>query len=221
MPSTVDVAVRDRLRQDILSGELPPGTRLPIAALTRRYGVGPTPLRVALRELQGQGLVTMVPHCGASVRAVDEEFLGNVYDLRIAVLRMVYEKCVLYINNEHIAQLEAVQDELEAATRAEAVAEIRGLNRAFHATVIAVARNREAAEVLERNWVLIDSLRARYGFAEKQMIAVNKTHRRIIEALKRRDGAAAFELARASAERSRQGFLQMMAQRSAAPAHSS
>jgi DNA-binding GntR family transcriptional regulator len=212
MASTADIAVRDKLRQEILSGKLPPGTRLPIAMLTRRYGVSPTPLRVALRELQGQGLITMVPHCGASVRAVDQTFLSNVYDLRIAVLRMIYEKCVLYITNQDIEDLTTVQNELEAATRTGDTAEIRRLNRAFHATIIAVARNQEAADTLERNWVLIDSLRARYGFAEKQMVEVNKTHRKIIVALKKRDGAKAFELASFSAERSRQGFLRMMQQ---------
>ncbi len=152
----------------------------------------------------------MIPHCGASVRAVDHTFLTNVYDLRIAVLRMIYEKCVLYVNNQDIENIEAVQIELEAATDAGNLAEIRRLNSAFHSTIIGIARNQEAADVLERNWVLIDSLRARYGFDGGQMHDANKTHRKIIAALKKRDGATAFELARSSAERSKQGFLKLM-----------
>lgn len=211
MSSTADIMIRDRLRQDILSGDLPPGTRLPIAALTRRYGVGPMPVRVALRELQGQGLITMVPHCGASVRAVDHIFLTNIYDLRVAVLRMIYEKCVLYVTNQDIENIAAVQTRLELATGAADAAEMRRLNTVFHSTIIGIARNQEAADVLERNWILIDSLRARYGF-DGRMQDANKIHRKIIAALKKRDGAKAFELARLSAERSKHGFLKLMRQ---------
>lgn len=208
--STAYSRIRRRLREDLLSGEFEPGARLTVAALAQRYGGGVMPIRAALQELHGQGLITYEPRRGARVRAVDEELLSNIYDLRIAILGMLYPRCARYITNADIEELEAVQDRLDAATARGDMTEVRRHNILFHSTIARIARNPEAAAVIERNWVLIDSLRARYGFGDGRMEDANRIHRATIEALRRRDGATAFACARTSAERSRQDLTELV-----------
>ncbi|MBL8228105.1 MAG: GntR family transcriptional regulator, partial [Bryobacterales bacterium] len=64
----VYLRVRERLRADILSGRFGPGERIKIAELSKRYGVSQMPVREALQMLQGEGLITIAPNKGASVR---------------------------------------------------------------------------------------------------------------------------------------------------------
>jgi DNA-binding GntR family transcriptional regulator len=68
---TASVAICDRIREDIVSGALPFGSRLTLHRLATRYATGDMPVREALRQLQGEGLVVQTPNCGARVRAVD------------------------------------------------------------------------------------------------------------------------------------------------------
>ena len=71
-----------RIRQAIFRGELAPGQRLKVADLQARFGYSAMPLREALRMLEGQGLVEVEPHRGATVRKVDRNFVQDIYELR-------------------------------------------------------------------------------------------------------------------------------------------
>lgn len=77
------VVVLDAIKHAILTGELRPGQGLVEADLAAVLGVSKTPVREALKTLAGAGLVTMSPYKGATVRAVDEDLVRSVYDLRL------------------------------------------------------------------------------------------------------------------------------------------
>jgi DNA-binding GntR family transcriptional regulator len=75
---TVEQVVLARLRRSILDGTLAPGARLRYRQLAEQFGVSVTPVRVALKELAGEGLVELRPHAGASVSALSVEELEEV-----------------------------------------------------------------------------------------------------------------------------------------------
>jgi DNA-binding GntR family transcriptional regulator len=77
------VVVLDAIKHAILTGELRPGQGLVEADLAAALGVSKTPVREALKTLAGAGLVTMSPYKGATVRAVDDDLVRSVYDLRL------------------------------------------------------------------------------------------------------------------------------------------
>jgi DNA-binding GntR family transcriptional regulator len=74
--------IAERLREDIRSGRLAPGQRLVEAELTRRLEVSRGPVREALARLQSEGLVTIEPNRGASVRRMDRQELEDLFWLR-------------------------------------------------------------------------------------------------------------------------------------------
>jgi DNA-binding GntR family transcriptional regulator len=82
MPSRT-VLVLDAIKHAILTGELRPGGSLVETDLAGWLGVSKTPVREALKTLNGAGLVTMSPYKGATVRAVDDQLVSSVYDLRL------------------------------------------------------------------------------------------------------------------------------------------
>ena len=75
----------DDLRQDILAGRIEAGTRLVVDALARRFETSITPIREALRLLERDGLVAMVPHRGATVTLPDKDSFADLYDVRSAL----------------------------------------------------------------------------------------------------------------------------------------
>lgn len=199
--------VRDRLRDDLLSGQFAPGQRLTVAELSARYRTSSMPIRVALQELHGQGLVALEPRRGARVRAVDEDFITNLYDLRIAVLTILYPRAVRHLSDADIEAVEAIQDAAERATEASDLSAVRRDTYRFHMRIYEAARNPEAFRVMERTWVLVNALRATYGFGPGRLEDANRNHREIVRALRARDAGRAIELARASAERARADLI--------------
>jgi DNA-binding GntR family transcriptional regulator len=214
---SADGEVCDRLCEDILSGQFPPGSRLTVAGLAERYRVGTMPIRAALQELRGRGLITVEPNRGARVRRVDADFINNIYDLRQAVWGIIIPRCVRFITNADIEELEAIQDRMEAATAAGDFAEARRQNRQFHHLMYETGRNPEAADVLEQNWVLINGFRAIFGYGPGRLEGTNAMHRALIEAFRARDGAKALELVRASAERSREDLVRLISEQKIPP----
>ncbi len=77
--------VRDLLEEAILEGELKPGERLRAEALAQRFGTSRTPIREALLQLEGQGLVEVEPNRGAVVRTFDRDDVLDLYEVRALI----------------------------------------------------------------------------------------------------------------------------------------
>ena len=86
--------VFNTLRKAILKGELKPGERLMEIALVERLGVSRTPVREAMRKLELEGLVVMIPRRGAQVANITEKDLNDVLEVRIALENLSIEKCM-------------------------------------------------------------------------------------------------------------------------------
>ena len=83
-PSTAELLAAD-LRREILDGDPAAGERLRERELVERYGVARHTLRAALRQLAGEGLVTIEPHRGAAVARLGPEEVRGLYELRAAL----------------------------------------------------------------------------------------------------------------------------------------
>ena len=88
------------LRQAILKGELKPGERLMEIALAEKLGVSRTPIREAIRKLELEGLVVMVPRKGAHVANITEKDLNDVLEVRIGLENMAIDKACCLMKAE-------------------------------------------------------------------------------------------------------------------------
>ena len=70
------------------------------------------PVREALRELRGEGVLEVLPHRGAVIRGVDRRFIRNLYDVRGAIEGMLAERCAEQIDADSIARLKRAADAL-------------------------------------------------------------------------------------------------------------
>ena len=72
------MGLAELMREDIVSGALPAGSRLKTIELSKRYGVSTNPVREALHQLSGEGFVVLSRNRSAQVRSLDESFVRNI-----------------------------------------------------------------------------------------------------------------------------------------------
>ena len=208
--TTASVAICDRIRDDIVSGALPFGSRLTLHGLATRYATGHMPVREALRQLQGEGLVVQTPNCGARVRAVDVDFVRNIFDLRIVIESMLARRAAERMKAKDLAALDAVQRNLETCIGVRDFAGALAANRAFHRIVNEVAGNPEASALLDRHWGLIAALWNVYGYGEERGAGVISDHRQMMDAFAAHDADVAACLAMAHAAKAKQELIARM-----------
>jgi DNA-binding GntR family transcriptional regulator len=175
--------VRDLLEEAILEGELKPGERLRAEALAQRFGTSRTPIREALLQLEGQGLVEVEPNRGAVVRAFDRDDLRDLYNLR-AILEPA--AAALAATRRDAFQLVRLGMLCDVAENAPVEDQI-DYNEQFH-RIIAEAAGSPRLEVAMRAASGIPrTFRYRFWQSEAQRTESLVCHRRIVAAFRARD----------------------------------
>jgi DNA-binding GntR family transcriptional regulator len=188
--------VRDVIRRDIIAGTFAPGSRLKAVELASRYGVSPVPVREALQQLLGEGLVVIVPNRGASVRNINGTFIRNVCEVRELLRVHLTAKGAARMTDRVLVRLEAIEEVYEDALAAGDDQLTIGANHMFHLEIRRLADNPEAEEMLQKHFALTKTLRLRVGYSAERRRDMPLEHRALIEACRRRDPVAAAEIAR-------------------------
>ena len=140
--------VFNTLRRAILKGELKPGERLMEIALAERLGVSRTPIREAMRKLELEGLVVMIPRRGAQVANITEKDLNDVLEVRIALEKMAIEKACQLITEKELEELEKAAKAFEKAIDEENVVKLAETDEIFHDIIYNAAGNARLNQVL-------------------------------------------------------------------------
>jgi DNA-binding GntR family transcriptional regulator len=215
LSATTSSRVADELRRRILAGELRPGQRLKIDELAALCAVSHMPIREALRELEGEGVLHVFPHRGAVIRGVDRRFIRNFYDVRGVIEGLLAECCAERIDAPALRELKRAAEMFETAPSGDAVAVVDA-NRRFHDIINAGADNPEAVKMLAHGRVLADALRLRFGYGGGRVDAIVAEHRALVRAVERHDAAKAGEVARRHCLRARDDLLKRLPDRLAA-----
>ncbi|MCB1999628.1 MAG: GntR family transcriptional regulator [Burkholderiaceae bacterium] len=193
--ATVSQRVAAELRRRILHGELLPGQRLKIDELAAMCAVSHMPIRQALGELEGEGVLEVLPHRGAVIKGVDAPFVRNLYDVREAIEGLLVERCAERIDAAGVARLASAIAEYEATPHADTAGLLQA-NRRFHDTINEVADNPLAVRMLADGRLLIEALRLRFGYGPRRIDEVIDQHQAIYNAIASHDVARAGQLAR-------------------------
>jgi DNA-binding GntR family transcriptional regulator len=199
--------LRDAIRLDIVTGVFQSGVRLKIPELCRRYGVSSIPIREALQNLEGEGLVVMMPNRGATVRAVDATFLGEIYDIREAIDGFMARRFVELATADALAAVETAQAELEACEDAGDVLGRHNADRRFHRIILGTSNNSQAMLIIERQNNLINALRLNFGQSDARRRQVREEHHALIAAFREGDGEAAARIAARHARNARNDLI--------------
>lgn len=198
------------LREEIVSGRLPAGTRLTIEELADRYAVSTMPVRQALQRLQGEGIVALLPHKGARVLSLDRNLVTNIYDLRGAIESLLARNSLPNLTNAAMAQLDDYHRAFCHAVETGDAQQAFAINAKFHRLIYLHAANPMAMEIYDRYAGLLGALRNRYGVnmqrLRERVVRVSDT----LAALHQKDARRLGELAERYCEMSKQELLALM-----------
>jgi len=137
-----------RLRERILTRELRPGQRIDEMALVSELGISRTPLREALKVLQSEGLVTLVPRRGCFVTELSEKDLDDIYETVALLESHVAAKAAQKISDAQIEQLFDLHGRMEAAARARSFDDYRRCNTETHHLLQSIAGNAYQQDII-------------------------------------------------------------------------
>jgi DNA-binding GntR family transcriptional regulator len=185
--------VQQLLRDDILEGRLQAGARLKVSEIAKRYSTSTNPAREALQGLEGEGLVVIEPNRGARVRAIDEDLVRNIFDIRDLIEPYLARGFAEFARAEEIAKLEALQQACQVAGDNGDYPAFHRANVAFHDFIIERHHNVEAVRIMKRHSAWIRILRRRNPLTLANMRRSNADHWEFVAAVRRgdADGAAA------------------------------
>lgn len=188
--------VFNTLRRAILTGELKPGERLMEIHLANRLGVSRTPIREAIRKLELEGLVTMIPRRGAEVAQITEKNLQDVLEVRRALDALCVELACDRITSEEKEALKKACDEFEKATETGDATTIAEADVALHDIIVQATGNRRLIQLINNLSEQMYRYRFEYIKDEKEHDNLINEHRMIYESILRGDKVKAAEAAK-------------------------
>jgi len=163
-------AAQQEIERLILSGELPPGTKLTEAALSERLGVSRGPIREAFRRLEETGLVLQQKNRGVFVRDIPLEEAAEIYDLRAVMDELAGRRLAQSITAEQSRSLQDIAERMAKAARADDADAYHLLNLEFHDRLVEFAGNRKMTAIYRR-LVKELSLARRRNLGEEQALS--------------------------------------------------
>lgn len=183
------------LRQGILTGELKPGERLMEIHLAKRLGVSRTPIREAIRKLELEGLVTMVPRRGAEVAQISGKNLKDVLEVRVALDSLAVRLACERITEEGIVQLKRACKQFEMTTKEKTLdaTKIAQADVAFHDVISKATGNERLLQMISNLSEQMYRYRFEYIKDTNYHERLIKEHENLCKYIENRDSQKAVE----------------------------
>jgi len=176
-----------QLRQDIIAGRWKPGDRLPEPELCEAFAVSRTPLRDALKILETEGLVRLLPHVGATVTPIDPPDLLDKLDVLSGLEQVAAAKVAARQDPVLLRRLRALHLAMADAARQQDVPRYYGLNDELHGAIVLGAGNDTLSRL--HATMMWHVFRARRRVNERAPLAedAEQHHEGIVQAIFRAD----------------------------------
>lgn len=184
------------LRQAILRGELKPGERLMEIQLANKLGVSRTPIREAIRKLELEGLVLMIPRKGAEVAEITEKSLCDVLEVREALEILAVELACEKITKGQVADLKDAAKSFEETLKSTDVTMIAEADVAFHDVIYEATDNKRLIQLLNNLREQMYRYRVEYLKKQETYPKVISEHQELIRKIEKGDKHAASEIIR-------------------------
>lgn len=186
--------VLQQLRDGILEGRWPPGTRLKINDLAAELGVSPMPIREALPILAVEGLAVRTPRRGVVVSPLTTADVTNAYDIMGTLESIAAHDAATRLDEPNRATIERLCAQMEGLIAADDRRGLMRTNMAFHAAIYSACPNTWTREFLRQLWNYIYRVRHIHPPSKERLREIAAEHRAIIAALAARDADEAARL---------------------------
>jgi DNA-binding GntR family transcriptional regulator len=180
-----------QLRQDIVTGRWNPGDRLPEPELCEAFGVSRTPLRDALKILETEGLVRLMPHIGATVTPLDPPDLLDKLEVMTGLEQVAASGVAIAQDPAVLRRIHALHQSMIDAARQNQLHRYYRLNDEFHAAIVEGHGNQTLIRLHETMMWHVFRARRRVNEAFPLAPDAARHHEAIVTAIVARDADAA------------------------------
>lgn len=202
--------VFNTLRQAILTGDLKPGERLMEIHLANKLGVSRTPIREAIRKLELEGLVTMIPRRGAEVAQITEKSMNDVLEVRRSMDALCVELACERISEEELQELDGACDAFAEAVKTKDIRRIAQADVALHDIIVQATGNRRLVQLINN----LSEQMYRYRFEYLKDISRHQSliqeHRMIYEGIRERNKEVASSAAKLHIDNQEKAIIQQI-----------
>lgn len=198
------------LRQAILKGELKPGERLMEIKLANQLGVSRTPIREAIRMLELEGLVIMVPRKGAQVAKITEKDLKDVLEVRLGLEELATRLACQRINREQLEELYRASRNFEKLLDSNNLQALAEADVAYHDVIYKATDNPRLVQLLNNLREQMYRYRIEYLKDSGVRRSLVEEHDAIFRSVKAGDSRGAQMMIREHIERQQESIMHSM-----------
>ncbi|MGQ9558623.1 MAG: GntR family transcriptional regulator [Desulfurispora sp.] len=202
--------VFESLREAIIQGRLKPGERLMEIQLAEEMGVSRTPVREAIRKLELEGFVVMVPRKGAYVAGISVKDIVDVFEVRAALEALAAGLAAERATEEELEELERSLVQISEVTGREDIDALVETDINFHELIYRACRNERLVQILTHLKEQITRFRTTSLSQPGRSKHAVEEHRKIVEAISDRNVELASTLAREHIENAEQSLLNVL-----------
>lgn len=203
-------AICESLRNAIKNGKLKPGERLMEVQLAEELGISRTPVREAIRKLEQEGYVIMLPRRGTYVSSVSVHDVQEIFEIRTALEKLAIGLAARRIENEELEQLQKLLTLIEGYIDANEMDKIVETDIAFHDLLYRVSRNERLSSIIGNLKEQLARFRTLSMSYPGRLIETLEEHREMVEAIASGDVEAAREAAERHMVRAEETLLKAM-----------
>jgi len=196
--------IADGIREDIVSGRYKPEDRLREAELANEYSVSKTPVREALRYLESIGFVEIIPNTMARVKKLQRKDMMNLSSIQSVLEGLAARESAKNLSPSYLKKLEksvgALEECSERTLHHDAVAYEKA-NFDFHSIIWEMSKNDKLIELLRKTHAQIQLSRSIYRHDSIRYKDMVPDHRKILEAIRNKNGPKAEALIRRHIEK--------------------
>lgn len=200
--------VFNALREAIIKGDFVAGERLMEKQLAERMGVSRTPIREAIRKLELEGLVVMVPRKGAEVASVTGKDISDVLEVRATLEALAVRLACKKMSDQDFDELVAVNEAFKAAAKEKNVPAIIEKDVEFHDVIFHASENEKLIQIINNLREQIYRFRVEYIYKMKDYTQLIEEHDEIVNAMKSRKGQDASVIAQQHIENQEKSVLE-------------
>jgi len=205
--------VHAKLHQDIIAGKLRPGQRIIISELAKEFGFSEIPIREAIRSLETSGLIHFTPHVGAVVNTIDANEFLEIYLIRIELEALATRLAVPHTTEADLDFLDKNVCRTEKAIKQNKHDKIGPLNKEFHLRIYQAAPYPYLLNLIKSLWEKFELYQSVFAYVPDRAVPSCQEHKKIIEALRIKDGVQAERLVKEQKERTMQALKECLNKR--------
>ena len=200
--------VFNTLRQAILTGEMKPGERLMEIHLAEKLGVSRTPIREAIRKLELEGFVVMIPRRGTYVADISIRDITEIYEIRACLDELAAGLAAERITNDELERLNRLLVEFGQCINAGNMERIVEVDTAFHEVLYTASRNARLHSIINNLREQVTSIRGRSMSYPGRLHDTMNEHRTLVDFIAARDVEGARNAARSHIENAEHTLMQ-------------